>query len=247
MATTNRRRLCIGAIALATTHAAAAGDWQYELTPYVFASGMQGDVKVGRIPATGIEADFADLAKALDYGFMGNLVARKGDVGYLVDVIYMKVTDGGDTPGRAFGEAHASMTQQMYSGAAIWRVSPAAVDLLLGVRYLHLKADLDIGAGVLSGRRAKRDEKHHRCLRGPALGAHALARVGFHELRRRGRGRLETELSAGRGRGLHAFEGPHAQGGVPIHERRLQQGRLPLRHAVRRTLPRGGFPVLKVG
>jgi len=140
------------AASLAALSAPAAADWQYEATPYLFASGMKGDVKVGRLPTGGVETSFSDLTKILDYGFMGALEGRNGDFGFLADAIYMKVGDSAGTPGAVFGEVQGDMTQQVYSLAGTWRAG--GIDWLGGLRYLRIKADVTITSGLLAGRRA---------------------------------------------------------------------------------------------
>lgn len=149
------RAIAAGLIASAATCAQATGGaWRFEATPYLFGAGLDGDVKVGRIPASGVETSFSDLVKILDYGFMGTLEGRRGDLGFLADAIYLKVSDSADTPGQAYGNAHVAMTQQMYAVAATWRMAAAPVDLVGGLRYLRIKADLELTTGVLAGRRA---------------------------------------------------------------------------------------------
>ena len=147
-----RARIAVVAAALAAAAQSATAQWQFEATPYLFASGIDGEVKVGRLPTGGVEVSFSDLAKMLDYGFMMALEGRNGDVGFIVDGVYMKVGDSAGTPGAVFGEVQADMTQQVYSAAGTWRVG--GVDLLAGLRYMRIKADLVITSGVASGRRA---------------------------------------------------------------------------------------------
>jgi len=145
------RRSVIAAGLIAAAQGAAA-QWQFEATPYLFASGIEGDVKVGRLPTGGVETSFSDLTKMLDYGFMGALEGRKGEVGFLADAVFMKVGTSAGTPGLAFGEAQGDMTQQVYSLAGLYRVG--VFDLVGGIRYMRIKADLIVTSGIVGGRRA---------------------------------------------------------------------------------------------
>src|SRR5881394_797398 len=90
--------LLLTAALAAGASAASAADWQFEATPYLFASGIDGDVKIGRLPAGGVEASFSDLTKVLDYGFMMALEGRNGDLGFITDAVYMKVGSSAGTP-----------------------------------------------------------------------------------------------------------------------------------------------------
>ncbi len=47
-----------------------ADAWQYELTPYLWASRMDGNVKAGPLPKTSVDMKFSDILDNLDAGFM---------------------------------------------------------------------------------------------------------------------------------------------------------------------------------
>ena len=75
-----------------------SGDWRYEFTPYLWASGMKGDVQAGNLPRTSVDMSFTDILDILDFGIMGAFEARKGRWGLLFDAIYMKVSDPAPKP-----------------------------------------------------------------------------------------------------------------------------------------------------
>lgn len=129
--------------------------WEFAITPYLWGAGLDGDVKVGRLPSAGVEASFSDLLHVLDFGLMGAFEARKDRWGVLSDAVYVKVQDTKTAPNPAFGDAEADVVQQMYSAAGTYRVleGTTSVDVLVGARYEYISADLGLSGGIGSGRR----------------------------------------------------------------------------------------------
>jgi hypothetical protein len=134
--------------------------WRFEITPYLWAAGLDGDVKVGRLPATGVEATFSDLVDVLDIALMTTFAGHRDRGGFLVDAICIDLTDTVSTPDNACGDADVGLTQQMYSAAGTWRVSEgkAPVTILGGVRYVDLAGDLELTAGIAAGREVEGGE-----------------------------------------------------------------------------------------
>ncbi len=148
-------------LAFAPAGPALAQDaWRFEGTPYLWAAGMKGDVGVGRLSATGVEMTFPDILKDLRIGFMGSLEGRKGDAGFLLDLVYMKLDQDQPAPAPFLGDVQARPTQAAYTGAFTYRVSKGAmpVDLLAGVRVNDVKLDLSLSSSALApgGRRVGR-------------------------------------------------------------------------------------------
>ena len=134
--------------------------WEFEFTPYLWLAGIEGDVRSGRFSTGGVEASFTDIFQDLNAAFMGTFEARKGRWGILLDTMYLNLSATGETPDRAIGDVDVKLTQGLYSLAGLYRVveKPFALDLLAGVRYGTLSADLDIEPGkypqIMQGRSA---------------------------------------------------------------------------------------------
>ena len=134
--------------------------WQFEATPYLWASGMKGDVQAGRLPKTAVDMSFSDIMDTLDFGLMGAFEARKGRWGILLDGIYMKVSDSatasrsgpGPIGATARADAEARIEQSMLAGAVAYRVTdgPTAVDVIGGLRYTRLDVDAQIDASLFA-------------------------------------------------------------------------------------------------
>jgi opacity protein-like surface antigen len=132
--------------------------WKYELTPYLWLSGLQGDVQGGRLPKTSVDMSFSDIFKVLDFAAMGTLEVRKQRWGWLFDAMYIKASDSATssrtTPQGAQRSASAEITlkQTILAAAAAYRVSegPTLVDLIGGARYTKIDADATIAASLFA-------------------------------------------------------------------------------------------------
>ena len=149
--------LSVAALLAAGTSAPAAAQWHFEVTPYLWSAAMKGDTQAGNLPRTHVDMSFGDILQNLDAGFMGAFEARKDRWGFLLDAIYMKVSDSASsTQGPLTVGADATFKQQMLAGAVAYRVSdgPALVDLIGGARYskLRVKAIIDASLFGLAGR-----------------------------------------------------------------------------------------------
>jgi opacity protein-like surface antigen len=145
-----------GLLAAAGAHADEGG-WQYELTPYLWASAMKGETKVfPHVPKVKVDSSFSDILDSLDMGFMGAFEARKGRWGILVDAIYMNVSDAAtavrtgpeDAAVLATANANLRAKQAMVGVGAAYRFSegPTAVDAIGGLRYSHISVEARIDA-----------------------------------------------------------------------------------------------------
>lgn len=160
------RNLCLGAaltvglpgLAAAQSATASPAGWQFEITPYLWMSGMKGDVQSGNLPKTSLDAGFSDVLDVLDFALMGALEARNGRWGLLFDAQYMKLSDSATAKRTGAGPIGASLTasaevemeQTMLAAAAAYRLStgPTLVDAIGGLRYMRIEVDADIGASL---------------------------------------------------------------------------------------------------
>jgi hypothetical protein len=132
--------------------AAESGGWQYEATPYLFASGLDGAVGV-RGFTTEVDASFSDILENLDGGFMGLFTDRKGPWLFGLEGVYMRLE--GDKSRTVTGpggvvsvDGELDVTNKLYvvQGTAGYRVldDRTKVDLLGAARWTKLDADLTV-------------------------------------------------------------------------------------------------------
>lgn len=150
--------LCGAVSASAQSSGSASGGWKYEFTPYLWGSGLKGDVQVGTLPKTSVDMRFSDIFDVLDFAAMGTFEARKDRWGLLFDVIYLKLSDSGTASQTGAGPIGATLTatadvtvkQTMLTAGVAYRVAErgSPVDVIGGLRYTQLDASGDIGASL---------------------------------------------------------------------------------------------------
>ena len=140
--------------------AGAAPVWRFEIIPYIWGIGLDGDTKIGRLPAAGVEATFSDMLNVLDLAFLTAFVAHKDRGGFVFDSLYFDLGETEPTPRAAFGDARVDLTQQIYFAAGTWRVSGgrAPVTLYGGARYVDMDTDLELTSGIAAGRSVSSSE-----------------------------------------------------------------------------------------
>lgn len=138
----------------------APNGWRFEVVPYLWAAGLDGDVKVGRLPAAGVEATFSDLLDVLDLAFMSTFTGHKDRGGFIVDALYFDLSDTVPTPDDLYGDADVGITERIYSAAGTYRLNDgkAPVELVGGLRYVDLSGDLELTSGVAAGRKVSGSE-----------------------------------------------------------------------------------------
>ena len=118
---------------------ATTDSWRFEVTPYLWATGLDGTLAMTARPQAGIavQQDFSDLFKILDLAASSSFEARNSRWGVLFDAEYFRVSDTAAVTGpRGFATlaADGTVTQQMYTLLASYRVTdgPSPGDLLDG-------------------------------------------------------------------------------------------------------------------
>ncbi len=125
-------------------------DWQFEIAPFLWATYLRYDASVGPIGASG-DVDFTDLASILDMGFSLHAEARKNRFGVFLEGSYI-LSSAGDRahvgPIPILGikaEAEMALTQVTLGGMYRLGDPGCTLDLMAGVRYTQLEADMSIG------------------------------------------------------------------------------------------------------
>lgn len=143
----------LGAANALAREAKSADAWHYELTPYLWASRMEGNVKAGPLPKTSVDMKFSDILDSLDAGFMAAFEARKGRWGLLFDGIYMKVSDSARVSQAGLTvNGELELKQTMLAGAVAYRAMQGDIplDLVGGLRYTKIDADARIDASLFA-------------------------------------------------------------------------------------------------
>ena len=116
------------------------GGWAFTATIYVWGAGLDGDVGIGAATVD-VDVGFGDLLDHLDIGGMFILEAQPVGASWslILDVLYLDLEDDLDA-------ADAEVTELITELDIAW--SPAGwenTDIIAGLRYWDIEADLDVG------------------------------------------------------------------------------------------------------
>jgi hypothetical protein len=147
--------LTIAAPALAETQggptAAMDGQWHFNLVPYMWMSGIKGEVSLAGLPSVPVEASFSDIWDNFDFGLAGRFEGRKDRIGFGLDFTYnnLGVPVASSAPVVGSLGLEADVRQLFTEGFAFYRVAqggradnPAHLDVLVGARYTGTRVRL---------------------------------------------------------------------------------------------------------
>ena len=118
--------------------------WEWIVAPYLWAAGIDGELETGNASVE-IEVDFDDIWDNLESAGLIWVEARKGQLSLAGDVVYLGLDLDGETPGGADADAEVDAT--ILDLAGLYRLSPTSpLELGLGLRYLSMDTELDIGS-----------------------------------------------------------------------------------------------------
>lgn len=145
-------------VAGASAQAQAADDresdaWRFQLTPYVWMSGLEGRVRPFQgAPTAHVDKSFSDVLDNLDAAAFLTGTARKGRYVLQGDFSYTSTTDAAALPLGLSAKAKVRQTSMTLAGGYNWSVGTASsIDLLAGVRLWNIKADVQV-PGLLATR-----------------------------------------------------------------------------------------------
>ncbi|MCD1633939.1 YfaZ family protein [Martelella mediterranea] len=132
-----------------------AEGWQFEITPYVWMTGMSGDVSpFRRAPTVHIDSSFSDILEELNIAGFANAWGTNGAFGFYADLMYVDTTANeasGPVAIPAYGITvpgiDVSVDSKLFSGALFGGVRLAEtdafrLDALGGIRFAHLTTEV---------------------------------------------------------------------------------------------------------
>lgn len=137
-------------------HGRAMGSsWSFSAAPYLWATGLEGNVGLLGFPAQPVDLDFGDILENLDMGFMGVMEARNGPYVVGVDLTYARISQSIGAPvGVAATGAEATVRNTMFTMVGGYDVAPGPetdVDVVAGFRYWSVDNELAFTGGLLDG------------------------------------------------------------------------------------------------
>lgn len=152
-------------LSVAGTSRADAQDWQFSIKPYLWLTGMEGDVGVvPDLPPAQVDLSFSDILDNLDFAAMVDIEARRGRFAILGDVSYVALSAGsGDVSVDDVGVLGVDLDSKLATGTLVgsWRVVQRerySLDLLAGGRMTWSSTEVDLRLDDLQARVVDADE-----------------------------------------------------------------------------------------
>lgn len=126
---------------------ADTSSWQFELTPYLWAAGLSGDIGAGSLPSVPVDAGFTDIIKNVDLGAMGTFEARRGRWLLLFDGIYTRISGDSAIQTASFNHAEVISTTGIINpvvGYRIWENDRLSFDATAGARVWIVGTELKL-------------------------------------------------------------------------------------------------------
>lgn len=126
------------------------GQWHFNLAPYMWMTGIEGDVSAGPVTVP-VDASFSDLMEDFDFGLAARFEGRKNRFGFGLDFTYNNLGAPVASSAPVVGPLglEADVRQLFGEGFGFYRVAtggradnPAHLDLLVGARFTGTRARL---------------------------------------------------------------------------------------------------------
>ena len=132
--------------------------WSVSIAPYVWASGISGDIGSFGLPPVHLDASFSDILKNFDIGAMFVGEIRYQRYGLFTDFIYVKISGSKGTPiGLAAGSVNVdtkTLTATIAPEYRLVETPRGSLDVMAGARIWSVDTDVSFSGGLLNGRSA---------------------------------------------------------------------------------------------
>jgi len=139
MTSTRNITFALLGLSLASFSANSQAEWQYQLTPYIWAYGYDGTTAVAG-QEVDFSADFSDLLANFDASFAANFTAQSDTWGYYIDGNFGKLKD--DELGVKDG-IEAALSQKIIEAGISYRLSEQ-FSVIGGGRYQKVDEDINL-------------------------------------------------------------------------------------------------------
>lgn len=130
---------------------ASAEEWSSQVTPYVWATGIGGDITpLSGAPTLSFTKSFSDVLEDLDAAFFLSGYARRDRLVFMGDLSWSASSKSGMVPPGL--PAEGKLTQRSLTLLAGWRAlqnESLTLDLLGGARAWSVKSSINIAGGLM--------------------------------------------------------------------------------------------------
>lgn len=129
--------------------------WHFSASPYFWAAGISGTAGQFGLPPAKMKSDFGSLLKDLDFSFMGIAEGHYGRYSLFSDIIYTKISTGGQTPLGVFSNG-VDITSQTFSGFfgggySLFEDGRYRLDAVAGGRVWYASTKISFDGGLFDG------------------------------------------------------------------------------------------------
>ncbi|AGP47112.1 hypothetical protein HL670_01813 [Serratia plymuthica] len=132
-----------------------AEEWQFTLSPYLWAAGIRGDVGHRSTGTQFMKTDFSAIARDLDVAVMGMGEARKGPYSLLMDLMFIDTTTRNGLPDGAPASRlkvdSRTVSGFLGGGYTLLEEGGARLDATGGVRVWYSSTSLHFQGGIIDG------------------------------------------------------------------------------------------------
>jgi hypothetical protein len=134
-----QRKFAVLLVASAASSNAIAQEWDWKIAPYLWATGIDGDVALGPL-AHDVDVNFGDILDVLAGAALVHVEGSNGEDGVFGDLIWMSVEPDTE-PGPLGGETEASLDTLILEAGYVRQLDSIALEL--GARYWDFEIELD--------------------------------------------------------------------------------------------------------
>lgn len=129
--------------------------WSFSASPYFWAAGISGTAGQFGLPPVKMKSDFSNLLKELDFSFMGVVEGHYDRYSLFSDIIYTKISTGGETPYGILSN-NIDITSETFSGFfgggySLLEDGKNRLDAVAGGRIWYANTKITFDGGLFGG------------------------------------------------------------------------------------------------
>jgi hypothetical protein len=138
--------------------AQSTSDWQYRVTPYLWAAGIDGQSGLAGFPPQPLKLSFGDILDNLEMSVALVGEARKNAVSFSFDLFYVDLKTDVTTPNGAIADSIGISSTTIFgsfmAGYTVFDTQDTVVDVVGGARLWDVKTTFTLNGGPKAGDRA---------------------------------------------------------------------------------------------